>query len=54
MKGLAGIAVAAFIAGAIALWFGTGPAVVIMKDEPLKPDPALPTFHRVTVPETAR
>jgi hypothetical protein len=50
MKGLAGIAVAACIAGAVALWFATGPALVAMKEEPLKPNPALPTFHRVDVP----
>jgi hypothetical protein len=47
MKGLAGIGAAACIAGAVALWFMTMPAIVVMKEQPLSSSPDLPIFHRV-------
>jgi hypothetical protein len=47
MKGFAGIGAAACIAGAIALWFMTRPAIVVMKVQPLSASSDLPTFHRV-------
>lgn len=48
MKGLAGLGAAAFIAAAVALWFTTRPALVVVKARPLTPGPALPTFQRLT------
>jgi hypothetical protein len=50
MKGLAAIAVAGMIAAAGALWFQTNPNVVVVKVEPLRPNPNLPTFHQVQTP----
>jgi hypothetical protein len=47
MKSLAAIGAAAFIAAAGALWFTSGPAIVTMKVEPLKPSADLPTFKRI-------
>ena len=47
MKSLAAVGAAAFIAMAGALWFRSGPAIVTMKVEPLKPSADLPTFKRI-------
>ena len=47
MKGLAGLGAAAFIAGAVVLWFMTKPAVVVIEAKPLTPNAALPTFRHV-------
>jgi hypothetical protein len=47
MKGLAGIGATLCIAGAIALWFMTRPALVVIERQPLTASSALPTFHRV-------
>ena len=47
MKGLASLGAAAFIAAAVALWFMTKPAVVVMELKPLTPSSALPTFQPV-------
>jgi hypothetical protein len=47
MKSLAAVGAAAFIAAAVALWFTSGPAVVTMKVEPLKPSVDLPVFKRI-------
>jgi hypothetical protein len=47
MKGLAGIGAATCIAGAVALWFMTRPAIVVMKVQPLSPSSDLSIFHRV-------
>jgi hypothetical protein len=47
MKGLSGLGAAAFITCAVALWFMTKPAVVVMEVTPLTPSSALPTFKHV-------
>ena len=49
MKSLATVGAAALIAAAGALWFASGPTIVTMKVEPLKPSADLPTFKRIGV-----
>jgi hypothetical protein len=47
VKALAAIGIAGLITAAGALWFSTNSNVAVVKIQPMKPNPDLPTFKRV-------